>query len=149
VTVEPDALGEAREVARISAHVDSEDISLLVGRASDGGYCQIVRSDRTPTNRSCSIALPNRDEIGVSAMNFGGAPGGVLLLVGPAGSDIATLEVRYQDGRTATAHLSEHWVLYEVDPSDYVQGRRPELLVARDASGNEIASERLPWATPG
>lgn len=149
MTVEPDALGEAREVARISAHVDSEDISLLVGRASDGGYCQIVRSDRTPTNRSCSIALPNRDEIGVSAMNFGGAPGGVLLLVGPAGSDIATLEVRYQDGRTATAHLSEHWVLYEVDPSDYVQGRRPELLVARDASGNEIASERLPWATPG
>jgi len=93
--------------------------------------------------------MPNRDEIGVSAMNFGGAPGGILLLVGPVGSDIATLEVRYQDGRTAAARLSEHWVLYEVEPSDYVQGRRPELLVGRDVSGHEIASERLPWVAPG
>jgi hypothetical protein len=39
--------------------------------------------------------------------------------------------------------------LYEIERADYVEGRRPEVLVGRDASGREIASQRLPWATPG
>jgi hypothetical protein len=82
-------------------------------------------------------------------MNFGGAPGGILLLVGPVGSDIAKLEVHYQDGRVANVPLSEGWALYEVENRDYVEGRRPEILAGRDASGREIASERLPWAMPG
>jgi hypothetical protein len=82
-------------------------------------------------------------------MNFGGAPGGILLLVGPAGSDIAKLELRYQNRRVVNVPLSEGWALYEVESADYVNGRRPEILIGRDASGREIASQRLPWATPG
>ena len=34
-------------------------------------------------------------------------------------------------------------------PADYVEGRRPEVLVGRSASGREITVQRLPWATPG
>jgi hypothetical protein len=82
-------------------------------------------------------------------MNFGGAPGGILLLVGPVGSDIAKLELRYQDGRVANIPLSEGWALYEVETADYAEGRRPEALIGRDTSGREVASERMPWATPG
>ena len=52
-------------------------------------------------------------------------------------------------GRVANIPLSEGWALYEIESADYVEGRRPEVLVGRDASGREIASQRLPWATPG
>jgi hypothetical protein len=145
----PHRVTEAHEVARIRARGGSEEVKLLVARASDGGYCQIVRSDRTPTNQACSVAPPSTREIAVAGMNFGGAPGGILLLVGPVGSDIAKLELRYQDGRVVNVPLSEGWALYEVKSTDYVEGRRPEILIGRDASGREIASQRLPWATPG
>jgi hypothetical protein len=144
----PHQMTQAHEVARIGARGGSEDIRLLVARASDGGFCQIVRSDRTPTNQTCSVAPPTAREIGVAAMNFGGAPGGILLFVGPVGSDIAKLELRYQNGRVATIPLREGWALYEVERADYAEGRRPEILIGRDVSGREIASQRLPWATP-
>jgi hypothetical protein len=44
--------------------------------------------------------------------------------------------------------LREGWALYEIDPADHASGRRPELLVGRDASGRETGTVRLPWARP-
>jgi hypothetical protein len=146
---QPHRVTAPHEVATIDARGGAERVTLLVARASDGGYCQTVRSDRTPTNSGCSVPRPEPRDIDVSAMNFGGAPGGILLLVGPVGSKIATLELRYQDGRLATVPLHGGWALYEVAPSDYVAGRRPTTLVGRDSSGRQIASSRLPWATSG
>jgi len=147
---QPQPLTQGRGLARIRARGGSEEISLLVARASDGGYCQIVRSDRRRANRGCSISRPKADEIGVSAMNFGGgAPDGILLLVGPVGSDVAKVVLRYENGRSVTLPLNDGWVLYEVEPANYTQGRRPEILVGSDVSGREIASERLPWAAVG
>jgi hypothetical protein len=146
----PHRVTEEHQVARIRARGGSEEVTLFVARASDGGFCQIVRSDRTPTNQGCSVARPAARKIGVSAMNFGGgAPDGILLLVGPVGSDIAKLELRYQNGRVANIPLSEGWALYEIETADYAEGRRPDVLIGRDTSGREIASERMPWATPG
>lgn len=146
---QPRPAGPGRNVAEISAR-DGEVIALDVAPASDGGYCMTVRSDRRRPNAGCSIPMPSPREIGVTAMNFGGgAPDGVLLLVGPVGSDVATLELRYENGRVAPVPLRDGWVLFEVDRANYVQGRRPESLVARSASGRVIAAERLPWATAG
>ena len=140
----PHQVTHAHEVA----HVDTrggERISLFVAQASDGGYCQIVRSDRRPSNRTCSVAVPTPRQIGVSGMNFGGAPGGVLLLVGPVGSRITTLELRYQDNRVDQLPLHDRWALYEVLPNNYARGRRPETLVARDASGHTVGTRGFPW----
>jgi hypothetical protein len=145
---QPKPVAEAHKVAAISAR-DGEAITLEVARASDGGYCVTVRSDRRRPNSGCSTPKQTPHEIGVSAMNFGGAPGGALLLVGPVGSDVASLELRYEDGRVAPVPLNEGWALFEVEPGDYVQGRRPETLIGRDASGQEVATERLPWANAG
>ena len=146
---QPHPVTKPHEVAAIDARGGAERVTLLVAPASDGGYCQIVRSGRTPTNGGCSVTPPRPGEIGVSPMNFGGAPGGILLLVGLAGSEITTLELRYQDGRLAAVPLHDGWALYEIMPADYTAGRRPQILIGRDASGREIASQRLPWATPG
>jgi hypothetical protein len=145
----PHPITQPHEVATIDARGGAERVTLLVARASDGGYCQTVRSDRTPTNSGCFVPPPKPRQIGVSAMNFGGAPGGILLLVGPVGSKITTLELRYQDGRLATVPLHDGWALYEVAPADYAEGRRPQTLVGQDSSGREIASQRLPWTAPG
>ncbi|MDX6439556.1 MAG: hypothetical protein QOF45_2139 [Gaiellaceae bacterium] len=145
----PHQVTKAREIASIQARNGAEGVRLFVADASDGGYCQIVRSDRTAANRGCSVPPPGATEIAVGAMNYGGAPGGILLLVGPVGSDIASLELRYQDGRRADVSLHDGWVLYEVEPRDYVTGRRPTVLLGRDANGREVASLRLPWPGPG
>jgi hypothetical protein len=79
-------------------------------------------------------------------MQFGGAPGGIQLLVGRVGAGIDRLQLRYQDGRVVDVPLQEGWALYEVVPADYAEGRRPEELVGLDAAGDEIATKRLPWA---
>jgi hypothetical protein len=140
----PHQVTRAREVTRIRAR-GGEQITLFTARASDGGRCQIVRSDRRPSNRTCSVAIPHRREIGVNGMNFGGAPGGVLLLIGPVGSDIATLELRYENGRVRNIPLTDGWALSEIARADYRKGRRPEVLVGRDAAGKIIATKGFPW----
>jgi hypothetical protein len=144
----PHQVTQAREVARIRARSGAEEVTLFVGRASDGGYCQIVRSDRRPSNRGCSVPRPKDREVRVNAMNFGGAPGGILLLVGPVGTEVATLALLYEDTRSDNVPLRDGWAFYEVDPADYAEGRRPELLVGRDSSGRETGTVRLPWARP-
>ena len=85
----PHQVTQAREIAHLTTEDGSEPITLFVARASDGGYCRIVRSDQRPSNGGCSNPPPQPSEIGVDAMNFGGAPGGVLLLVGRVGSELS------------------------------------------------------------
>lgn len=139
-------VGEARELLRINARGGSEVVTLEVARASDGGNCMIVRSDKKPTNRGCAVPTPGPREIGVVAMQFGGgAPDGIQLLVGPVGTEVTALRVAYQNGRHEEIPLSERWALYEVVPADYVEGRRPVELTGLDRSGRVIARERLPW----
>jgi hypothetical protein len=145
---QPRQVGATRTPAKLSTS-NGELISLEVASASNGGYCMTVRSDRRRPNSSCSIPLPKPREIAISAMNFGGAPGGVLLLVGPAGSEIARLELRYEDGRLVLVPVSEGWALFEIKQADYAQGHRPDLLIGRDKSGRVVASEHLPWASAG
>lgn len=141
-------VGQAR--ALLELHAESgELITLEVAASSDGGSCMIVRSDKRPTNRGCGIAKPTARGIEVSPMQFGGAPGGVQLLVGPLGSEIAKLKLRYQDGRYQDIPLRDGWTLYEIAKADYTEGRRPAKLVGLDATGEEIATKRLPWASGG
>jgi hypothetical protein len=78
-------------------------------------------------------------------MQFGGAPTGVQLLVGPVGASIAELQVGFQDGRRDEVPLSEGWALYEVVRANYAEGKRPTELIGLDASGQVIARKRLPW----
>lgn len=143
----PHQVTRARELARIRVAGSTEQVTLFIARASNGGYCQIVRSTRRSSNRGCGLTPPTAREIAVGAMSFGGAPGGILLLVGPVGSRVATLELRYQNGRAAPVSPHRGWALYEVKRPDYHKGRRPEVLIGRDDSGRTITSKRLPWAT--
>jgi len=129
--------------ARPVASLDTprgERITLFAAHARDGDYCQIIRSDRRPSNRTCDVHPPRPREIRVEGFNFGGAPGGVVLFVGPVGRDIAMLEMRYADGDHADIPLHEGWALYRVDETHYERGHLPIELVARDAHGHVIGT---------
>jgi hypothetical protein len=141
----PHQVGPARELLTLQAE-SGERITLDVAPSSDGGSCMFVRSDRRPTTSGCANPTPLPDAIDVSPMQFGGAPGGVQLLVGQAGAWIAKLQLRYQDGRRVDVPLEEGWALYEVAKADYAEGRRPADLIGLDTSGKEIATKHLPWA---
>jgi hypothetical protein len=125
---------------------DGERIVLSVGATRVAGLCSIIRSDRRLPAYGCGIDPPGRRELGVGPMQFGGAPGGVQLLTGRVGADIARLEVRYQDGRVRDALLKDGWALYAVARRDYAAGRRPAEIVGLDAAGKQVATVRLPWA---
>jgi hypothetical protein len=142
---QPHQITRAHQIAQIFVRNGSEQIKLLVARASNGGYCMIVRSNRTASNGGCGMPFPHPRQIGVAAMNYGGAPGGTLLLVGPVGLKITTLQLRYEDGRTVTVPLHQHWALYAIKPIDYTKGRRPKSLIGKDTTGQRIATMRLPW----
>jgi hypothetical protein len=144
----PHQVGRATVVLRINARDGREPVTLEVAPASDGGSCMIVRSEQTPTNRACSIPTPKPREIAAAPMQFGGAPGGIQLLVGPVGEETERLIVRCQDGRERQMPLRDGWTLYEVAPADYTRGRRPKELIGHDAASRVIATERLPWAAP-
>ena len=100
-----------------------------------------------------SSSLPDLDDPGNQAgvkpgtlQNYGGAPSGILLLVDPVGTKIATLQLRYEDGRVTQVPLHDGWALYEIATRDYKHGRRPETLIGHDRSGKRITIKRLPWA---
>lgn len=145
---QPRQVGAAREVLRVEARGGTQVVTLEVARASDGGNCMIVRSAGMRTNRGCGMPTPGRREIGVAPMQYGGAPTGIQLLVGPVGADVERLQVRYQDGRVDPVAVKEGWALYEVEPADYAEGRRPAELIGLDDAGEVVARKRLPWADP-
>jgi hypothetical protein len=70
----------------------------------------------------------------------------MLLLWGEVGSEIEKLELRFEDGRVERLPLVEQFTLYQVDPADFVVGRRPIALVGRNSDGTIVGERKLgPW----
>jgi len=112
---------------------------------SDGERCQVLVSPGG-TGTSCGGRSPGAREISVGPNQIGAAPDGMLLLWGEIGSEIETLEVRFQDGRVERLPLVEHFTLYQVARDDFVHGRRPIELVGRNEEGGVVARRPLgPW----
>lgn len=86
------------------------------------------------------------DEVGVHPNQIGTTPNGVLLLWGEVGSEIDRLELRFEGGRVEQLPLVNRFALYQVDPDDFVAGRRPLVLIGRDANGKVVGDRKLgPW----
>jgi hypothetical protein len=102
------------------------------------------------TSTGCGQKQPGPREIPIQPTQIGAAPSGMLLLWGAVGHEIASLELRFEDGTSEPLPLVEGRTLYQVDPGNYDAGRRPTELVGKDAEGRVIASGHLgPWADAG
>ena len=62
----------------------------------------------------------------------------LVLLHGPVGSDIAQIDLVWDDGTSERLRLENGLVLKEIDPEG---ARTPAKLVGRDASGQVVAEE--------
>jgi hypothetical protein len=67
-------------------------------------------------------------------------------IVGAAGKNVARVDVRFSDGRTAPAQLYKGAIFYLIPRANYAPGHRPAELVGRDAHGRIVARMRL-WYT--
>jgi len=65
------------------------------------------------------------------------------LLWGQVGSNVSSLELRFQDGSTRTLPLSRGVFLYPFPPSRWLNGHRPAFLIPRNAKGRALAKRLL------
>jgi hypothetical protein len=97
---------------------------LTIGRAVDGGECR-----HSPPPRGLWEVVPIRLRINAQSLT---------LLWGHAGSDVASLKVRFQDG-TATRLTLTDGVFFHVFPKQrWVVGHRPAWLIARGSDGRVL-----------
>jgi hypothetical protein len=142
-TAPPHPVGPRRTVLEIRTRCTRRPIRAEVARASDGGVCETLV---TPggTSAGCRGRAIRRRQIGVSPLQIGAAPKGMLLLFERVGRDIARLELRFEDGRTERLPLARGLSVYQVAREDVRRGRRPSELVGRDRAGRLVATKRLP-----
>jgi hypothetical protein len=62
---------------------------------------------------------------------------------GSVGPEVAKLELHHQDGYFVELPIVERFVLHGVPRARFEEGKRPNLLVARDRNGVEIAREKI------
>ena len=111
----------------------------------DGVRCRVLVSPGG-TGSSCGGRPTRPAEVSVHPNQIGTSPTGMLLLWGEVGSAIARLELRFEGGRVEQLPLVSQFALYQVDPADFVAGRRPLVLVGRDADGKVVGERKLgPW----
>jgi hypothetical protein len=120
-------------------------------RSSRGGVCTYVVVDlRTSGEPRCFG--PKANEIQAIPVTVGWvmkrhAPTWVQAegITGAAGTNIARVDVRFSDGRTATAQFYRGAIFYLIPRANYAAGHRPIELLGRDANGRIVARKRLPY----
>lgn len=101
---------------------------LTIGRAVYGGECR-----RSPPPRGLWEVVPLRLPIKGQSL---------ALLWGHAGADVASLEVRFQDGTMTRLPLTDGVFLHVFPKQRWSAGHRPAWLVARGDDGSTLR-ERL------
>lgn len=137
-----------RPLVEITTRRTGKPIQLyLLDHVADRGgqRCQVLV---TPggTSSGCGGRALKPTEVSVHPNQIGTSPDGMLLLWGEVGSEIARLELHFEDGRIEQLPLAKRFALYQVDPADFAAGRRPLRLVGRDRSGTAVGERKLgPW----
>jgi hypothetical protein len=130
LVLRPTPAGPASIWAAPSSVAPARCTWLQIGLAVYGGGC---RRYQTP-GRGLSEAVPLRLRVKGKALR---------VLWGQAGSDVARLEVLFQDGSKTSLPLTDGVFLYPIPDSRWSAGHRPAFLVARDRGGHTLAKRLL------
>lgn len=117
---------------------------LLIEKSGAGPHGTICSELVTPsgTGRGCNQRVaPTALDIGPT--QIGSAPHGWLLLDGPVGPSIRSLELRFEDGSHVPVPIHHGYVLYQFNPKNFRSGHRPTELIAKDAHGNVVRVRRF------
>ena len=120
-------------------------LTFSIAPGEDGTLCQITRY-RGGTGRGCNPdprdgMAPDALAIHPGLQNEAGDAKALVTLSGAVGSEVATLELRYEDGTTDAVPIVEQFVMFEIPPAHH--GDRRFTLVGRDHAGDEIARLRI------
>jgi hypothetical protein len=69
--------------------------------------------------------------------------GSLIFLNGSVGPEVATLELHHEDGHVLELPIVDRFVFHGIPRARFEDGKRPNLLVARDAAGAEVAREKV------
>jgi len=131
-------LDQARKLIAIQTHTGME-AALWVAPTRDGRSCYWLRHGRGGFGSSC----PEKSFFRPFGLVRSQGSGVVLLWGGPLRQDIEQVEVRYEDGERVSVRPVEGMVLYEIPPAHFPRGHRPNLLIARDVDGRELARQTI------
>lgn len=141
---DPVDISGKRPLLEIETRLTKQPIRLYVVER-DGERCHVLVSPGG-TGSGCGQRRPGPREIEVAPNQIGSAPDGMLLLWGEVGSELATLDLRFEDGRVERLPLAGHFTLYQVARDDFAAGRRPIALIGRNPDGDVVSERRLgPW----
>jgi hypothetical protein len=105
----------------------------------EGGMTCVVRKTAVGTGTGCG-PQPRVDE-GIQV--HPSLMGSNVFVNGSVGPEIAKLELHHQDGYVVELPIVERFVFHGIPRERFEDGRRPNLLVARNRSGEEVAREKL------
>jgi hypothetical protein len=125
----------ARKIVGFRSTKGSEVYLWVMPRAG-GGACYLFNRGRGCDPANFMTDIP-------SALN-GGLSGGAdpVLFFAEAKPDVATVELRYQDGETERLTPVDGFVLAEITPAHYKLGTRLVAAVALDQGGKTIDAQR-------
>jgi hypothetical protein len=134
----PTPTGPARTLATIRLLGSHRAVVLRVWPSQGGIQCTTLL---TPggTSKGCPRRKARPDQIAVAPTQIGAAPHGFLLLWGAVGAKIKTLHLIFQDGTRVRLPIHDGYVLYQVNPRNFVPGHRPIKLIGSDSTGHAIA----------
>jgi hypothetical protein len=94
---------------------------------------------RNGTSTGCGSALWTDEGIQVHPTLMGS----MVFVSGSVGPEVAKLELHHQDGYVLDLPIVERFVLHDVPRARFEDGKRPNLLVAHNRNGEEVAREKL------
>jgi hypothetical protein len=105
----------------------------------EGGMACLRQQTANGTGTSCGEEL--RVEKGIQV--HPGLMGSNVSVSGSVGPEVAKLELHHQDGYVVELPIVERYVLHGVPRTRFEEGKRPNMLVARNRDGVEVAREKI------
>jgi hypothetical protein len=115
-------------------------VTLWVVPTTEGGRCYVFSG-------GFGCQPPGYDFPPLGAGIQGGE--GLVLLEGQVRDDVATYELRYEDGAVERLHPVEGSILHEIPSSHYMRGHRLERMLARGRDGHIIAQQAVQTSFAG
>jgi hypothetical protein len=112
------------------------EIYLWTMPRTGGGVCYLFNRGGGCPSAPSGAGLPTLN----GGLSSGADP---ILFFAQTTPDVATVELRYQNGESERLSPVEGFVLTEITPTHYAQGSRLVSAVALDQSGNALDTERF------
>jgi hypothetical protein len=117
---------------------------LLIERTARGSNGKVCHELITPSGTGSGCGPPvDPTGLDIGPTQIGTAPHGWFLLDGPVGSKIRSLDLFFQDGTHVPIPIHRGYILYQVNPRNFVSGHRPTELVARNAAGRIVNTRKF------